>query len=539
MATTSLLRRPSPITDDDVTAGSSVPTPAAPSAPALTRTPLVFGGAQASDARSIAALASKPDPTLPPDAAIGTRVGRAIGGEGRSVINGGVDLVNAGRDVGTGVVNTLTAPVRYAAPIARDVYNGIAGNPESPNAGNPLPGVTAAPLSRPFPGAGSAPGGNPSAGASFAGVTGGVDTTAPATSPLDPSAASSPSAALQRPSLAGVQSSGLGTSKGDLPSDVYGGVTTADGRHLPYGAMVNGVPTFSDGSSGIPGVAGSIPRTMTDETIKNLGARLQTAPAPKAPLASDVLGYTPSSEQAAALRQPTAVPITGSRPSAAQFAASDRDAIASGDWRSAAGTVANNLGMDAQYAGTPRLRRAAAGALGAQLAGSLRAGEQAVAGDNEAANGAAQRGSALAVENLRGQYGLQQSALEAARSLLTRQLPQTTLSDGTIAQIGPNGVATPTRLPDGSVARAAVTKDDSGTRRENDVLDQLTKGVQTQMEEHTKAQALLPEADRTQVSPKQIADWRGQQARAIGLPLVTNQKSGEQMVFLNGSWRAL
>jgi hypothetical protein len=487
---------------------------------------LVFGGAQASDARSIGALA---------DASVGTRVGRAIGGEGRDVINGGVDLLNSGRNVGTGIVNAITSPVRYGAPIARDVYNGIAGNPEAPDSGNPLPGVSAAPLSRPFGGPGTTAGAG-GANASFAGVAGSVDTTAPARGPVDPSVAS---ATLQRPSLAGVSGSALGTSKGDLPSDVYGGALAVDGKRLPYGAMVNGVPTFSDGSSGIPGVAGSIPRTMTDETIKGLGARLQTAPAPKAPLASDVLGYTPTSEQAATLRQPTAVPVTGSRPSAAQFAASDRDAIASGDWRSSAGTVASNLQKDVEYAGTPRLRRAAAGALGAQLAGSLRAGEQAAAGDNEAANSAAQRAGALDLENLRGQYGLQQGALETARAVLTRQLPQTTLADGTIAQIGGNGVVTPTRLPDGTPARTAITRDDWGTRRENDLLDQLGKGVQSQMEEHTKAQALLPEAERTPVSPKQIADWRGLQARAIGLPLVTNQKSGEQMVFLNGSWRAL
>jgi hypothetical protein len=537
MATTSLLRRPSPLTDDDVTAGAGVPS--TPVTPTLTRTPLAFGGAQAADARSIAALASKPDPSLSPDAAIGTRIGRAIGGEGRDVINGGVDLVNTGRNIGAGVVNTITAPVRYAAPVARDVYNGIAGNPESPDAGNPLPGASPTPLSRPFPAGGTSAAGSGGAVASLAGVTGGVDTSGPARGPIDPAAPAAAMPALQRPSLAGVQGSGLGTVKGDLPSDVYGGVTTTDGRHLPYGAMVNGVPTFSDGSSGIPGVAGSIPRTMTDETIRNLGANLQTAPAPKAPLASDVLGYTPTSEQAAALRQPAAQPITGSRPTAAQFAASDRDAIASGDWRSSAGTVANNLTMDAQYAGTPRLRRAAATAAGAQLAGGLRAGEQAATADAEAANGAAQRNGALAVENLRGQYGLQQSALETARAVLTRQLPQTTLQDGTIAQIGQNGVVTPTRLPDGTPARTAVTRDDSATRRENDLLDQVAKGVQTQMEEHTKAQALLPENERTQASPKQIADWRGQQARAVGLPLVTNPKTGEQQVFLNGSWRAL
>lgn len=518
---TSTLRRPSPITDDDVTAGSTAPS--APTA-SLKRTPLAFGGAQMTDAQAIGSLASRPDASLPPTAAFGTRVGTALRGEAKDLANAGVTALNGVQEAGAATSNALTAPIRYGAGFARDVFNGLAGNPESPNAGKPLPGIQTAPLARPFlqspPGAGSRP--------DFAGVQGSASTTAPARGPVD--VAASPTG-LQRPSLAGVQGGSLGTVKGDLPSDVYGGARAVDGTRLPYGAMVDGVPTFSDGSGGIR-------RTVTNETIRTLGDRLQTAPSPKAPLASDVLGYTPTPEQAASLVRPTAVPITGSRPTAQQFAASERDAIASGDWRSAAGTVASNLQKDAQYAGTPRLRRAAAQTLGAQLAGSLRAGEQAVGANNEAAIDSARNANALALENLRGQYGLQQGALDTARTLLTRQLPQTTLADGTIALVGPDGVATPARLPDGAPARAAVTRDDSATKRENDILDQLGKGVQAQMEEHAKAQALLPESERQPVTPQQIADWRNLQAKALGLNVVRN-KAGEQMVYLNGAWRSL
>lgn len=528
MATTSTLRRPSPITDDDVTVGGTAPSssPAAPPA-SLKRTPLAFGGAQMADAQAIGGLASRPDSSMPSSAALGTRVGTALRDDAKSLANGGVSVLNGVRDAGAVTSNALTAPIRYGGGFARDVFNGLAGNPESPDAGNPLPGIQPEPIAKPFLQAPSGSGG----ASNFAGVQGSASTTAPARGPVDTASVAAAAPTLQRPSLTGVQGGSLGTVKGDLPSDVYGGALAVDGTRLPYGAMVNGVPTFSDGSGGIP-------RTVTNETIRTLGDRLQTAPSPKAPLASDVLGYTPTSEQAASLVRPSAVPVTGSRPSAAQFAASERDAIASGDWRTAAGTVASNLQKDAQYAGSPRLRRAAAQALGAQLGGSLRAGEQAVGANNEAAIDSARNASALAVENLRGQYGLQQGALETARSLLTRQLPQTTLSDGTIALVGPDGVATPARLPNGAPARAAVTRDDSATKRENDILDQLGKGVQAQMDEHTKAQALLPEGERQPVTPQQIADWRNLQAKALGLNVVRN-KDGEQLVYLNGAWRSL
>lgn len=53
------------------------------------------------------------------------------------------------------------------------------------------------------------------------------------------------------------------------------GVTLPGGRKLAYGAMVDGVPTFSDGSGG----PGAPPRTMTDADIQNLGSRLNIVPA--------------------------------------------------------------------------------------------------------------------------------------------------------------------------------------------------------------------------------------------------------------------
>jgi len=62
-------------------------------------------------------------------------------------------------------------------------------------------------------------------------------------------------------------------------SGIDTGVTLPDGRTLPYGSMVNGVPTFSDGSGGVAGHPSSIPRTMTDADIQGLGARLNVVPA--------------------------------------------------------------------------------------------------------------------------------------------------------------------------------------------------------------------------------------------------------------------
>lgn len=131
------------------------------------------------------------------------------------------------------------------------------------------------------------------------------------------------------------------------------------GRPLPYGGMKfnpDGTSTavFSDGSSGIAGVPGSVPRTMTDEQITDLGKRINVADAgaigsPGAGVAaSQVTGgrFTPALGQ---LPQPSSYDPAAAlnnaeadREAAQRGAASDIASILSEDPRSALGIAARN-----------------------------------------------------------------------------------------------------------------------------------------------------------------------------------------------------
>ena len=82
------------------------------------------------------------------------------------------------------------------------------------------------------------------------------------------------------------------------PAAIDSGVTLPGGRKLAYGAMVNGVPTFSDGSGGMGGKPGSIPVTMNKTDIASLGNRLNIVPAtaftqPGAGVVADAAGAGP------------------------------------------------------------------------------------------------------------------------------------------------------------------------------------------------------------------------------------------------------
>lgn len=257
-----------------------------------------------------------------------------------------------------------------------------------------------------------------------------AQTTRPSTDPSKlPAPAADPASAVVKPGSTGI---------------------TFNGQKLPYGAMVNGVPTFSDGSNGIA-------RTMTDDQIKNLGSRLNIATAPLEPLASDTLGYTPSNDQMVSQRMAQLQrfqPVTGSRPSATDFAQAERDAVASGDWRSAAGTVAHNLDIDAQYGGAAGKTKAM---LGRQaLFAGINQGE--TAADQQAAR-TQQAGDAMDLENLRGQWGMADTTQKARLAQLTRTGKPVTLADGTMGLQDPiTGVVTPSTMADGTVARALVDK---------------------------------------------------------------------------------
>lgn len=306
------------------------------------------------------------------------------------------------------------------------------------------------------------------------------------------------------------------------------GGAVVDGRELGYGAMVNGVPTFSDGTGGVPA-------TMSPEQIADLGKERSItradAGALAMPLASDALGYTPSPEQMIAAKAGQITrPITGSRPTAADFAASERNAIASGDWRSAAGTAASNLRQDAAYARTPRLRRMAEQQLANLAAGAQQSGALAQQGEQQQAAIDAQGRNALDVADRQGQYSLAEAQTQLQRP---RAGNPVTLADGTLAlQDTYNGSVTPSTGPDGKPARAMVTRDDSATRRTQAIQDQLARTAAEIAKNWT------PPAGAQADAQPPYGQFREQAARLAGLPVVKN-KTGEQLVNINGQWMPL
>lgn len=303
---------------------------------------------------------------------------------------------------------------------------------------------------------------------------------------------------------------------GDTPNN---GVTV-NGHELSYGAMVNGVPTFSDGSG-----VGGIPRTMSDDTIKGLGNQLNiSAPATTA-LASDVLGYTPTQDQAvASLTRPTSQPITGSRPSNQDFAASDRLDIASMDPRSALGIAARNLSIDAQYGSGPA-RRAALGSLQA-LQGGVDHDEQITAQQQDQAS---QQQNARDLENMRGQYSLADATAQARLAQLRREGHPVTLTDGTLGVMDPiSGNITPATLPNGATAKTTVPKPDAGIKRSDQVMDQISQTA-TQLAKSW----MPPQNDPTAKPPYQ--QFRQQAAQLHGLRTATNPTTGQRMVEIDGN----
>jgi hypothetical protein len=231
------------------------------------------------------------------------------------------------------------------------------------------------------------------------------------------------------------------------------GVTLADGRQLPFGRMINGVATFSDGSGG----AGAPPRTITDDQIKQLGNQLNTAPttAFTRPLASDALGSTPSSEQMigqnlATLRRNQ--PFTGSVPSAQDYATADLIDMANGDPRSALGTAARNLRVDMD-SGSPGQRAAARQQLGNLTSSVLQRGALGQQQEGQQALAGQQENAAMSEEDLRGRYGLQNAALQGQLAYLTRGRTIQQLGDGTLASVDNiTGQATPITMPNGQPA---------------------------------------------------------------------------------------
>lgn len=174
------------------------------------------------------------------------------------------------------------------------------------------------------------------------------------------------------------------------------GVTLPGGRTLPIGAMVNGVPTFSDGTNGIA-------RTMPDTEIKGLGAQLPTVPAGTAPVgfASPAAFNSDNSEaNIAAYMRANQGSRFGITPE--MNAAADLAAIENRDPRSTLGRAALNLQRSANAAPTVLQRKSDLAALG----GMDDAAARNFLAPNTLANTLAEGGNALQRAQLAGQYNL-------------------------------------------------------------------------------------------------------------------------------------
>ena len=339
-------------------------------------------------------------------------------------------------------------------------------------------------------------------------------------------------------------------------SGVDTGVTLPDGRKLPYGAMVNGVPTFSDGSGGFDGHQASIPRTMTDADIKGLGARLPTIPSgtltpPVAgtPTEPGRIPATPPAVQLAtgttATPNPTITTATApflQAPSAfnsdnteanvaailrsrqgGKFgitpemnAASDLAAVTNQDPRSTLGLAAMNAGRRAAAAPTVLQRKSALDDL-AGLTAAVRANALATT----------QGQNALATANAEGQNVLQRANLGGLYDIAGQRLR----NEGQLANTDLTGQY--------GIASLLASPKKTGEMTDRDYLTQLNAGVQGQIKSYNEQQAMLPAEKRQALSDEMIAEMRALQARALGLRTATNPRTGERMMNVNGSWRPM
>ena len=332
--------------------------------------------------------------------ALGTQAGQLVRGVGREAVNQGIGDVNTFNAGAVGNLNKLTYPVRAAAGFVRDFDNALSGNPASSNAGNPTNGLgapTLAPVDWSKAGAASDNGGG-----------------IPATPPSIPKPAPIFGATADQMRAAGAVPA--------VPS-YETGVTLSDGRKLPIGAMVNGVPTFSDGSNGMPGKPGTIPRTMTDAEIKGLGAQLPTVPAGTAPagFASPVAFNSDNSDANIAnilrSREGGKFGITPEMNAQADLAS-----IINQDPRSTLGRAAMNASRSANAAGTTLERKAALDTLSGLETGAVKNYLDTTQGQNTLANTEAAGQNALDRANVGGLFDIAGQRLRNEGQLANTEL---------------------------------------------------------------------------------------------------------------------
>lgn len=445
--------------------------------------------------------------------------GTIAGQLARRGVRGGVNLAIRGGDAlaagETRGINALTYPYRVAGGFVRDFTRGAAGVPESPNAGQPIAALTPPALGTidwNKADAANAPAPNVP-------MTPEAAATAPTPSVAAPAP---PRPVLLNPSLHnGALTSDLpGTFRagkaattapaGSIPvaanirPAIETGVTLPDGRKLPYGAMVGGVPTFSDGSGG----PGAPPRTMTDAEIKGLGDRLNIVPATAFTRPAPTFNSDNTDQNVAniiASRQGGKFGVTPEMTANANLAA-----VVNQDPRSTLGRAALNAARRASGATTVLQRKAA---LDDQAALRDAVTRNALANiDNTAAQGRAntEAGATLQRQNLANSGALRQQALQNEGELARTDLA---------GQYG--------------VAQTLASPKKSGEMTPRDYMTQLNTGVQAQIKNYNDQQALLPADQRQPLTDAAIAEMRSIQAKALGLRVGTDA-NGRRVVQING-----
>ncbi|MGH8152074.1 MAG: hypothetical protein ACREPF_04980 [Rhodanobacteraceae bacterium] len=411
----------------------------------------------------------------------GTRVGQAVRHFAEASL---------GRE--TALVNGLTRPFRDTAATAIDVGRAALGMAPRVNAGHTFAGFDAPRFPSPSAAA-------PAAGAALAGD--GLDT--PAT---DGVAVGAP--ALTRPAPVWNARVDPLRAKGASPA-AETGVTLPGGRSLPYGAMVKGVPTFSDGSGGINGQPGSIPRTMTDAEMAGLGERLNTVPSTAFTDAAPAFNSENTEQNVQAILRSRQGGKFGITPD--MHAASDLAAVVNQDPRSPLGRAALNASRRAGAAATVLQRTSALGALQGLQATVARHGALGIEGA-----GASDRA------NVEAQTALQRQGLVNQGELARQGLA----NEGEWAR---------TDLAGKYDLLGALVKPNShtGEMTDKDYLTTLNQGVQDPMKAYQDQQALLPAGQRQRLTDAMIAEMRAIQAKAMGLRVGTDG-NGRRVMQLNG-----
>lgn len=185
------------------------------------------------------------------------------------------------------------------------------------------------------------------------------------------------------------------------------GVTLPDGRKLPFGAMVNGVPTFSDGSGGFGGHPASISRTMTDADIKGLGDQLNIVPASAFTAPVPAFNSDNTDANVAAILRSRQGGKFGVTPE--MNAQADLASIVNADPRSTLGRAALNLQRRAAAATTVKQREQALAQLAAFTGAGTTALGQTINGQTALQRQGLANTGAVDAENARGQFGLQEA----------------------------------------------------------------------------------------------------------------------------------